>query len=53
MRLAIIVCGGDRLLKLDCPNSTLARPTSLEIKEHFVPLFSGENLHAYCKPAMD
>ncbi|KAI0280406.1 cytochrome P450 monooxygenase-like protein [Russula aff. rugulosa BPL654] len=30
-----------------------ARPASLEIKEHFVPLFSGENLHAYCKPARD
>jgi len=30
-----------------------ARPASLKIKEHFVPLFSGENLHAYCKPARD
>ena len=27
------------------------RPASLEIKEHFVPLFIGEHLHAYCKPA--
>jgi len=28
-----------------------ARPASLAIKEHFVPLFIGEHLHAYCKPA--
>ncbi|KAI9511645.1 putative P450 monooxygenase [Russula earlei] len=30
-----------------------ARPASLAIKEHFVPLFIGEHLHAYCKPAKD
>jgi len=30
-----------------------ARPASLKIKEHFVPLFVGEHLHAYCKPAKD
>jgi hypothetical protein len=49
----IVDCEGDTLLRLDRPNFGLARPASLKIKEHFVPLFSGENLHAYCKPARD
>ncbi|KAI0264712.1 cytochrome P450 [Gloeopeniophorella convolvens] len=30
-----------------------ARPASLKIKEHFVPLFVGEHLHAFCKPVED
>lgn len=30
-----------------------ARPASLEIKEHFVPLFTGQHLHAYCIPRED
>ena len=42
-----------RLAVLIRPNPALVRPASLKIKEHFVPLFSGENLHAYCKPARD
>ncbi|KAH9990968.1 putative P450 monooxygenase [Russula compacta] len=29
------------------------RPASLKVKEHFVPLFVEEHLHAYCKPAKD
>ena len=33
--------------------SGLVRPASLEIKEHFIPLFVGEHLHAYCKPRDD
>jgi Cytochrome P450 len=35
------------------PTPAMVRPASLKITEHFVPLFSGENLHAYCKPARD
>lgn len=31
----------------------LARPASLKVKEHFMPLFTEEHLHAYCKPAKD
>ena len=31
----------------------LDRPASLDIKEHFVPLFIGEHLHAYCIPRED
>jgi len=37
-----------RLFELQLDES---RPASLKIKEHFVPLFIGEHLHASCKPA--
>ncbi|KAF8271918.1 putative P450 monooxygenase [Lactarius quietus] len=30
-----------------------SRPASLKIKEHFVPVFIGEPLQVYCKPAVD
>jgi cytochrome P450 len=30
-----------------------SRPASLKIREHFVPVFVGEPLYVYCKPAVD
>jgi cytochrome P450 len=44
---------GADILIFDHPNSGFVRPASLKIKEHFIPLFVGENLHVYCKPARD
>ena len=44
------------MLKMGCSRFfffALERPASLDIKEHFVPLFTGEHLHAYCKPRED
>ncbi|KAH9040511.1 putative P450 monooxygenase [Lactarius hengduanensis] len=35
------------------PQRDESRPASLKIKEHFVPVFVGEPLHVYCKPAME
>ncbi|KAI0297040.1 putative P450 monooxygenase [Multifurca ochricompacta] len=29
------------------------RPGELKFREHFVPVFAGEHLHAYCAPAAD
>ncbi|KAI9444277.1 cytochrome P450 [Lactarius indigo] len=34
------------------PQLDESRPASLKIKEHFVPVFVGEPLHVYCKPAV-
>ncbi|KAH9053202.1 putative P450 monooxygenase [Lactarius vividus] len=33
------------------PKIDESRPSSLKIKEHFVPVFIGEPLHIYCRPA--
>ncbi|KAH9057966.1 putative P450 monooxygenase [Lactarius deliciosus] len=35
------------------PQRDESRPASLKIKEHFVPVFVGETLRVYCKPAVE
>ncbi|KAH9174685.1 putative P450 monooxygenase [Lactarius sanguifluus] len=41
------------LFRMFDPKLDSSRPTSLKIKEHFVPLFVGEPLHVYCRPVVE
>ncbi|KAH8998100.1 putative P450 monooxygenase [Lactarius akahatsu] len=41
------------LFRMFDPKLDESRPTSLKIKEHFVPVFVGEPLHVYCRPVVE